>query len=336
MPGAGDAPSVLAVGDIHVENFGSWRDREGRLVWGVNDFDEAAKMPYVLDLVRLATSAVLAKVPGLSARRICAPILKGYREGLDNPKPFVLDLRYEWLRRKVVVPEDERRKFWDKFDPRKNRKKGKSSGKRRKIPRRYVKALESAQPEASIELAYWPRSAGTGSLGRPRWIGYGIWQGAPVVREAKALVRSAWTRVHQGARRLRCAEIATGKYRSPDPWFDLKGGILVRRLSPNNRKIELSSKKEKSDGGAFRRPPDLVNGKMLAAMGRELAAIHLGTANRRKAITADLERRKRGWLLAAATTAAGHIQGEQAEWKAAFISFAPPGAGRPATHEALV
>ncbi len=35
------APSVLAVGDLHIENFGTWRDAEGRLIWGVNDFDEA-------------------------------------------------------------------------------------------------------------------------------------------------------------------------------------------------------------------------------------------------------------------------------------------------------
>src|SRR5437868_10487162 len=38
------APKVLAVGDLHLENFGTWRDVEGRLVWGVNDFDEAAQM----------------------------------------------------------------------------------------------------------------------------------------------------------------------------------------------------------------------------------------------------------------------------------------------------
>jgi uncharacterized protein (DUF2252 family) len=31
-------PSVLGVGDLHVENFGTWRDWEGRLIWGVNDF----------------------------------------------------------------------------------------------------------------------------------------------------------------------------------------------------------------------------------------------------------------------------------------------------------
>ena len=53
------APRVLAVGDLHVENFGTWRDIEGRLIWGVNDFDEAATMPYTLDLARLAASARL-------------------------------------------------------------------------------------------------------------------------------------------------------------------------------------------------------------------------------------------------------------------------------------
>ena len=53
--------AVLAVGDIHLENFGTWRDADGRLVWGVNDFDEAAEMPYVLDLIRLATSALVAR-----------------------------------------------------------------------------------------------------------------------------------------------------------------------------------------------------------------------------------------------------------------------------------
>ncbi|MEJ8859563.1 DUF2252 family protein [Variovorax robiniae] len=29
------SPVVLAIGDIHVENFGTWRDEDGRLVWGV-------------------------------------------------------------------------------------------------------------------------------------------------------------------------------------------------------------------------------------------------------------------------------------------------------------
>ena len=60
LPALANAPQVLAVGDAHLENFGTWRDAEGRLVWGVNDFDDAALMPYAFDLVRLATSAKLS------------------------------------------------------------------------------------------------------------------------------------------------------------------------------------------------------------------------------------------------------------------------------------
>ena len=58
---AAEAPEVLAVGDLHVENFGTWRDLEGRLVWGVNDFDEACWLPYTCDLVRLATPPFAAE-----------------------------------------------------------------------------------------------------------------------------------------------------------------------------------------------------------------------------------------------------------------------------------
>ena len=82
------APPVLAVGDIHLENYGTWRDREGRLVWGVNDFDEAAEMPYTLDLARLSTSAALA-VPADEKQRQTQgkAILEGYADGLARPRP---------------------------------------------------------------------------------------------------------------------------------------------------------------------------------------------------------------------------------------------------------
>ena len=83
-PGAAKAPSVLAVGDLHVENFGTWRDLEGRLIWGVNDFDEVYPMAYTNDLVRLAVSAHLAVEEEhlqLSVRDVCDAVLDGYREG---------------------------------------------------------------------------------------------------------------------------------------------------------------------------------------------------------------------------------------------------------------
>ena len=84
---ASSAPMVLAVGDLHVENFGTWRDVEGRLTWGINDFDEVAEMPYTVDLVRLATSAHMAIKEAklqIATRDACTAILEGYLKGLQS------------------------------------------------------------------------------------------------------------------------------------------------------------------------------------------------------------------------------------------------------------
>jgi len=140
-------------------------------------------------------------------------------------------------------------------------------------------------------------------------VGYGVWRGAPVVREAKAIDPSGWTCAHGGNRRLRCEEIASGPYRSPDPWYRLTGTILVRRLSPNNRKLDL---------GEVRDPRELVNHpRTLEAMGRDLAAVHLGTRNGKVAIERDLRQRK-GSLRNAVAAAAEFVRGEQKEWRSAY------------------
>jgi hypothetical protein len=203
---------------------------------------------------------------------------------------------------------------------------------------RYRKALERAKPDAGVAFDYYERTAGTGSLGRRRYFGVGGWQGDLVVREAKAIVPSGWILAHRGARKLRCEEIACGQHRSPDPFYTLRGTVLVRRLSPNDFKIEVEEdekKKKDKKAKANRQKPKpadnaeqdahkavgfaaLVNADVLGAMGRDLAAIHRGTPDRRKAILADLDRRKRGWLLAAATRAAKMVEAEYRTWAAAY------------------
>jgi len=96
------APQVLAAGDLHVENFGTWRDLEGRLIWGVNDFDEAWPAAYAADLVRLLVSVYFAigeqkLVVTRSAAR--EAIEDGYRDAMDKGgSPYVLAERYVWLR----------------------------------------------------------------------------------------------------------------------------------------------------------------------------------------------------------------------------------------------
>jgi hypothetical protein len=321
-PDLKDAPHVLAVGDLHVENYGSWRDAEGRLVWGVNDYDEAAQMPYALDLVRLSTSAMLAQVRGVTPRAICTNVLKGYVDGLADPKPYVLDRHSEWLRNIVVVSDAERKSFWKKFDPKRLNKPGKKSKVKpaAKMRPRYIKALDAARPDKSVTFEFFARTAGTGSLGRPRYFGVGHWRSDLIIREAKAIVRSGWTRAHGGSQALRCEEIARGKYRCPDAFYHLDGRVLVRKLSPNDYKVEAKPKAKSEERETHKSVAVsvLVNPKMLHAMGRDLAAIHRGTPRQRQAITGDLEARPRDWLLKAATAAARATKMEWEEWRAFY------------------
>jgi uncharacterized protein (DUF2252 family) len=98
------APATIAVGDLHIENFGTWRDSDGRLAWGVNDFDEVDLLPYTIDLVRLATSAVLAiraEHLALAPHAACEAILQGWRERVEERAsvPFVLGERHQPLYR---------------------------------------------------------------------------------------------------------------------------------------------------------------------------------------------------------------------------------------------
>ena len=92
---------LLAVGDLHVENFGVWRDSLGEHVWGINDFDDACELPFTSDLVRLATSVALAaeqQQVKTSPRRFCKWLLGGYRAGLRRKGEAIVVGRHATLR----------------------------------------------------------------------------------------------------------------------------------------------------------------------------------------------------------------------------------------------
>ena len=55
----GPAGRVWIQGDLHAANFGTYMNSEGRLVFDVNDFDEAYVGPFTWDLQRLAASLAL-------------------------------------------------------------------------------------------------------------------------------------------------------------------------------------------------------------------------------------------------------------------------------------
>ena len=278
-------PGVLGVGDLHVENFGTWRDSEGRLIWGVNDFDEAALLPYAVDLVRLAVSADLAMRENhlsCSLTEACDAILAGYREGLvDGGEPFVLAEQHGFLRDLALSELRDPTVFWQKFSL--------LPTVRAELPAKVKAALKRALPEARLPLRIVHRHAGLGSLGRRRFAALSEWRGGWIAREAKELAVSAWHWENRDATPILYARAIDQALRVPDPHVRLSKNWLIRRLAPDCSRIELAS---------LPRTKDEL--RLLQAMGRETANIHLGTKATTGRVLEDLKRRPGKWLYRAA------------------------------------
>ena len=294
------APKVLAVGDLHVENFGTWRDVEGRLVWGINDFDEAFPLPYTLDLVRLAASAHLA-IRGMhlkiGPRDACQAILAGYRRGLETGgRPFVLSEEHRWLHDSVMTILRDPVAYWKKFDGLPTVKKPVPKGARR--------AIEKMLPESGLKYRVAHRAAGLGSLGRERYLALGEYRGGKVAREAKALAPSAcvWAERTKSDASIHYQEILDRSIRDPDPFVRLKGRWIVRRLAPDCSRVELSQLPKQRD-----------EYKLLQCMGFETANVHLGTAKAGRMIAQDLGHRHEHWLHDAA---ASMVKATIKDWEA--------------------
>jgi uncharacterized protein (DUF2252 family) len=113
-----DEDVVLAVGDLHVENFGIWLDSRRRLVWGINDFDEACELPFTSDLVRLVASIVLeAEARRIEAplHKICQLLLGGYHEGIDaGGRPIFVESSGNTELKELTEALKSPEKFWKK------------------------------------------------------------------------------------------------------------------------------------------------------------------------------------------------------------------------------
>lgn len=284
-----DAPPAASVGDAHAGNFGLWRDGDSRLVWGVNDLDEAARLPWCLDLVRLTASVLLAiRDPG--PRAAADAILKGYAAGIADPRPFVLERDHLWLRDAFAADDAQREEFWSDLE---------SAPATRKIDQGLRAALLAALPDPAMPAVVARREAGAGSLGRPRFTAWRAHRGGPVAAEIKGVLPSCWLRHREPGI---AARIAASRFRSPDPHFLYADRHVTRRLAPNSRKLkfaEISARMRK---------------RLLGAMGADIAAIHAGDETARAAIARDLARRNRRWLEAAAIRVADWTAREHARY----------------------
>lgn len=292
------APKVLAVGDLHVNSFGTWRDAEGRLCWGVDDFDEAYPLPYTNDLVRLAASLKIAIDAGdisLKFKAGCDAILDGYVRSLrQGGQPVVLAEREQKLGRLGVDSFKPPANFWKKLN--------RLPAIRQPLAKDLERALEKSLPDEGMEYKVARREAGLGSLGQERFVAIGNWQGGCVAREAKLTVPSAcsWLNGEVMCKGQSWYEKAiSSAVRSPDPFQFIEGSWLIRRLSPDSNPIDIQTLPKHSD-----------EEMLLTAMGTETANVHLGTKRQTKRILDDIRHRNPGWLQDAAIDMAKILEKE--------------------------
>ena len=306
-----DEDVLLAVGDLHVENFGVWRDSRNRLVWGINDFDDACELPFTSDLVRLAASALLAAEAAdvdVPPNRVCEWLLEGYRAGLRTEgKPILLsEARHAVLVKLTRDTQENPKKFWKKkLDPNDNPRIDAAD-----LP----KGLEdmfraSFPPGTDLSFRAQRSPGGLGSLGRRRFSAVEKPKnGVRDAREAKALVPSAlywWA--GQEHMPSQTATLLQHAVRDPDPHFQVHDAWLVRQLAPDVAKIDMPE--HERDKRLALAPA------LLGLMGRETANIHLGSRSRDalERLLKELDRDEL-WFPTATERMAACTRKDHAEW----------------------
>jgi Uncharacterized protein conserved in bacteria (DUF2252) len=305
LPELASAPAVVAVGDLHVENFGTWRDRDARLAWGVNDLDEIDLLPYTIDLVRLASSAVLAAHAGhleLDHDRVCEAIESGWREQIAqrHPHPFVLGERhahlYRLAREAIVDPVvfEKRIKALPAFE--------------RALPKPAARMLAQVVPGREFRPALSRRVAGVGSLGSRRIVAHAEVDGGLTVREAKQVPgpASMWANPNRTQIGGLPGAVDSARGVAGDPWRRQSRKWVLRPLAPDATRLNLSSLRRKHN--------EL---EVLHSMGQETANIHLiqlAGAAPTKAVRRDHEARPTSWLHDAADVMVKQVEDDYKAW----------------------
>jgi hypothetical protein len=305
---------VLAVGNLHLENFGTWRDSRGRLVWGVFNYDEACQMPFTADLVRLATSITLAAEAAggdIPIEKVSESLIAGYEEGVKvaGAPIFVEERNHPELAALANALSESPEAFWHRmFNPSQN-----PLIRTKELPRGLEDVFRLGFPRGSKPEYHRQREpAGLGSLGRRRYTAVvGDKRNPRVAREARALVPCAvqWLEMRPSAVSLTATLLQRG-VRSPDPSMQVHDRWLVRQLAPEAIRFEVSAFKG-SSGPA-------ISPVLIRTMGFESANVHLGS-NSPSELLAALNRLSdelgQDWLATAAKSMERATREDQLTWK---------------------
>lgn len=174
------APRAWLCGDLHLENFGTYRADNGLTYFDINDFDEACRGPLTWDLVRFLVSVVLEG----RRRGLARGPLKSLVDGLlDTYAAQLATGKARWIERDTA--DGLIRELFDQLAPKKRavllKKRTESGGSRLRIDgekalpllaghaREIEKFAARQLPDLRL-LDAARRIAGNSSLGWPRFV----------------------------------------------------------------------------------------------------------------------------------------------------------------------
>ncbi|MGY4830456.1 DUF2252 domain-containing protein [Sphaerotilaceae bacterium SBD11-9] len=186
------APPVWSCGDLHIENFGSYKGDNRLSYFDTNDYDEAALAPASWDLVRVlcslwvaADSGALGAAKRSDAQALAQTLLRSYAASLAHGKAYWVERDTAQGPVKALLDELRSRERKAFLDERTQRKPGRPR-KLRIDPEKtwaatraeheqvaaFMEGFARAQPDPKfyklLDVAH--RIAGTGSLGVDRYV----------------------------------------------------------------------------------------------------------------------------------------------------------------------
>ena len=189
-------PTVMALGDVHPENFGVMPDENGAPIFGVNDFDETMYAPFTWDLKRGAVGFWIAarQVAGMKRkkrRKLVAAFVMGYLNAMqayaeratekndayrkdNSPKVIRRLFKEAWEERRAWLWDDYLKPSGRGFRPDDELQPLSSEiDKFQKAVKRLARSMDIDAPDRAGELRVKDvcvrHGQGTASLGLPRY-----------------------------------------------------------------------------------------------------------------------------------------------------------------------
>ncbi|MFM9837753.1 MAG: DUF2252 family protein [Cyclobacteriaceae bacterium] len=177
-------PLVWSCGDLHLENFGSYRAANGLVYFDINDFEEAMLAPATWDLARFLCSIGMAaefwKYSAKEAEALMLLVLKTYTQQLQEGKAYAIERETSPALIQEFFDMAERQKEKEMLKARVDKKKerlkmikGKTlvvdKGVREVVKSSVNDFFKECYPNLKVkDVAF--RIAGTGSLGVKRYV----------------------------------------------------------------------------------------------------------------------------------------------------------------------